>query len=232
MTDGHDVSARSAEAHAGAAPQHAPKDSGAQRRGKRASFWRQLPLLLLLIVVWVLLWDTISWLSIIGGIVLAVLVVRVFHLPAVELGGRVNVPRLVWFLVRQAAQMFGASLQVAWQAFDWRSTPRNAIIAVPLHTTSDLILTWTGQAVSLIPGSIIVEADREEGRLYLHTLNTATPEALERVRRGVLDTEEAIVLALGSPEEVRIVRAERAARRAADPGRRSAASGRSGGKDA
>lgn len=220
MTDGQDVSAREAETHADAAPQ----GTGVQRRAKRASIWRQLPLLLLLIVVWVLLWDTISWLSVIGGIVLAVIVVRVFHLPAVELGGRVNAPRLLWFLIRQAAQMFGASLQVAWQALDWRSVPRNAIIAVPLHTTSDLILTWTAQAVSLIPGSIIIEADREEGRLYLHTLNAASPEALEKVRRNVLGTEEAIVLALGSPEEVRIVRAERMAR--------AAGSGRSGGKDA
>lgn len=204
-----------AESHAAAAPQSAGKGGA-----KRASLWRQLPLLLVLIVVWVLLWDTIGWLSLLGGVLLAIFVVRVFHLPAVELGGRVNLPRLVWFLLRQAGQMFGASLQVAWQAVDLRSNPRNAIIAVPLHTTSDLILTWTGQAVSLIPGSIIVEADREEGKLYLHTLNTSDPDDLDRVRRGVLATEEAIVLALGSPEEVRIVREERAARKAAKGAKR------------
>lgn len=209
-------SVNDAGVHAEAAPQSVSE--GDQTRSKRASLWRQLPLLLVLIVVWVLLWDSVEPLSVLGGVVLAVIVVRVFHLPAVELSGRVNLPRLVWFLLRQAGQMFGASMQVAWQALDWRSVPRNAVIAVSLHTTSDLILTWTGQAVSLIPGSIIIEADREEGKLYLHTLNTSDPEDLEKVRRGVLATEEAIVLALGSAEEVRIVRAERQARRAARKG--------------
>jgi multicomponent Na+:H+ antiporter subunit E len=49
------------------------------------------PLLVWLVLVWVFLWETLSWGNIIAGAVLALVVTRVFHLPSVELSGRFNI---------------------------------------------------------------------------------------------------------------------------------------------
>jgi multicomponent Na+:H+ antiporter subunit E len=181
-------------------------------RGVRGSIWRQVPLLLWLVVLWTLLWDRVSALSIVTGVLLALLVTRVFYLPPVELPGRVNPLGVLAFLVRFVFDLVRASFQVAWLALDPRSVPTSSIVAVQLSTKSDLSLTLTALAVSLVPGSLVVEADRQDDILYLHVLGTETPDDVERARADVLAVEERIVRAIGSRDDVRRVNDSRAAR--------------------
>jgi len=180
--------------------------------GVRGSIWRQVPLLVWLVVLWLFLWDQVSVLSIVTGLVLALLVTRVFYLPPVELPDRVNPLGVLLFLVRFIVDLVRASFQVAWMAVDPRRVPTSSIIAVQLSTKSDLSLTLTALAVSLVPGSLIVEADRQDDILYLHALGTETPEDVEQVRAGVLAVEERIVRAIGSRDDVRRVNLSRAER--------------------
>jgi len=180
--------------------------------GVRGSIWRQVPLLVWLVVLWLFLWDQVSVLSIVTGLVLALLVTRVFYLPPVELPDRVNPLGVLLFLVRFIADLVRASFQVAWMAINPRRVPTSSIIAVQLSTKSDLSLTLTALAVSLVPGSLIVEADRQDDILYLHALGTETPDDVEQVRAGVLAVEERIVRAIGSRDDVRRVNLSRAER--------------------
>ncbi|MDN4641909.1 Na+/H+ antiporter subunit E [Agreia sp. PsM10] len=180
--------------------------------GVRGSIWRQVPLLVWLVVLWLFLWDQVSVLSIVTGLVLALLVTRVFYLPPVELPDRVNPLGVLLFIVRFIVDLVRASFQVAWMAIDPRRVPTSSIIAVQLSTKSDLSLTLTALAVSLVPGSLIVEADRQDDILYLHALGTETPEDVEQVRAGVLAVEERIVRAIGSRDDVRRVNLSRAER--------------------
>ena len=178
----------------------------------KGSIWRQVPLLVWLVVLWLFLWDQVSVLSIVTGLVLALLVTRVFYLPPVELPDRVNPLGVLLFIVRFIVDLVRASFQVAWMAIDPRRVPTSSIIAVQLSTKSDLSLTLTALAVSLVPGSLIVEADRQDDILYLHALGTETPEDVEKVRAGVLAVEERIVRAIGSRDDVRRVNLSRAER--------------------
>ena len=50
----------------------------------------------------------------------------------------------------------------------------NSIIAVQLLTRSDLVTTLTAEAISVVPGTVVVDIDRERGLLYLHALGTRT----------------------------------------------------------
>jgi multicomponent Na+:H+ antiporter subunit E len=181
-------------------------------RGVRGSIWRQVPLLLWLVVLWTFLWDQVSVLSIITGLVLALLVTRVFYLPPVELPDRVNPLGVIIFLARFLFDLVRASFQVAWLAVDPRGVPTSSIIAVQLSTKSDLSLTLTALAVSLVPGSLIVEADRQDDILYLHSLGTENLSDVEQVRANVLAVEERIVRAIGSRDDVRRVNHSRAER--------------------
>jgi multicomponent Na+:H+ antiporter subunit E len=106
-----------------------------------------------------------------------------------------------------------ASFQVAFAAMNPRWQPMNAIIAVQLHTRSDLVTTLTAEAISVVPGTLVVDIDRERGLLYLHALGTNTDADLERVRRAVLGVEGRIVLAMGTAAEAASVREERRADR-------------------
>jgi multicomponent Na+:H+ antiporter subunit E len=180
------------------------------------SVWRQLPLLVALVVLWVFLWDQVTVLTVVTGVLLAVGVTRVLYLPPVLLSGRFNVWRGLLLGLRMTYDVAIASLQVAALALNPRWQPMNSIIAVQLLTRSDLVTTLTAEAISVVPGTVVVDIDRERGLLYLHALGTRTHADIDRVRRDVLGTEERIVLAIGTREQAASVRHARRERRHTD----------------
>ena len=183
------------------------------------SVWRQLPLLIGLVALWLFLWDHVDTLTVVTGVILAIAVTRMLYLPPVLLSGRFNPWRGLLLGLRMMFDVVVASLQVAFLAVNPRWKPMNSIIAVQLLTRSDLVTTLTAEAISVVPGTVVVDIDRERGLLYLHALGTRTEADIERTRRGVLGTEERIVLAIGTHAQAVAVRKEQRARRAAEKGR-------------
>jgi len=183
------------------------------------SVWRQLPLLIGLVALWLCLWDPVDTLTGLPVVILAIAVTRVLYLPPVLLSGRFNPWRGLLLGLRMMFDVVVASLQVAFLAVNPRWKPMNSIIAVQLLTRSDLVTTLTAEAISVVPGTVVVDIDRERGLLYLHALGTRTEADIERTRRGVLGTEERIVLAIGTHAQAVAVRKEQRARRAAEKGR-------------
>jgi multicomponent Na+:H+ antiporter subunit E len=172
----------------------------------RRRFWHQLPLIVALVALWMLLWGSLSWLALLSGVLVAVAVTRIFYLPAVELSGRFDP---LWFLAfagRFAVELVTASFQVAWQAVRPRPLGRTAVIAVDLVSLTDIITTATAIAVSLIPGSVVIDVDRERSILYLHVLAVDDDGQLERQRQRVLSVERSLIRAFGSRDELELVR--------------------------
>jgi len=174
----------------------------APRQGLRWRIWQQLPLIIGLVVLWMLLWGSVTWLSLITGILIAVAITRLFYLPPVELSGRFNVGWFLVFLGRFLADLVVASFQVAFQALRRRKVTRNAVLAVDLETRSDFIMTAVAIAISLIPGSLVVEVDRQRSILYLHVLGVPDLDAVDVVRAKVLSVERQLVRAFGSKDDV------------------------------
>ena len=56
--------------------------------------------------------------------------------------------------------------------------------------------------ISLVPGSLVVEADRLRSTLYVHAIDTNNPEDVERAKQTVLTAERRIVRVIGSREDV------------------------------
>jgi multicomponent Na+:H+ antiporter subunit E len=191
--------------------------AAATARGEKKAFltllWRQLPFFLWLIALWMMLWGQFTWTSFLTGLVAAVFVTRVFRLPPVELSGRVNVWFGAGFVVEFLAALVGGSLTVAAQVLDFRRQPGTAIIAVPLVTDDDLIMTHTAVTASLIPGSLIVDSDRDRRILYLHVIGVRSEADVVRQRDRVQRWERRIVMAVGSRAQVAAVRADAASRR-------------------
>ncbi|KZE89677.1 Na+/H+ antiporter subunit E [Microbacterium sp. TNHR37B] len=184
--------------------------------------WRQLPFFVWLVALWMLLWGQFTVLAALTGVVVAVFVTRVFRLPAVELSGRVNLWWGLIFIGEFLLALIRGSLTVAFQVLDWRRQPGTAIIAVPLVTDDDLIMTHVAVTASLIPGSLIVDIDRDRRVLYLHVIGVRDLEQVEQQRRSVQHWEERLVRVVGSRAQLQTVRDVQAARReTAGAGRRT-----------
>ncbi|ACQ82057.1 Multisubunit Na+/H+ antiporter MnhE subunit [Beutenbergia cavernae DSM 12333] len=181
----------------GRTPSPYPRPPARDRRLLRTR-WAHI---LWLTLVWILLWGDLTLANVLAGALIAVIVTRVLPLPAVEFSGRVYLPGLLVLLGRFTVDVVVASAQVASVALR-RHEPRGAVIRVPLLSRSDLYLTLTAELCSLVPGSIIVEAHRVTGTLYVHVLDAAAAGGLEAARATVLGQERRVLYALASDEEI------------------------------
>lgn len=172
-----------------------------------SAIWRQLPFFIWLVALWMLLWAQFTVLSLLTGIVVAVFVTRIFRLPPVELSGRVDPWWGFVFVSEFLLAVVRGSLLVAWQVVNPRRYPGTAIIGVPLVTDDDLIMSHVGVTASLIPGSLIVDVDRDRRILYLHIIGVRTAADVEAQRRAVMHWEMRIVRAVGSRAQVAAIRA-------------------------
>lgn len=178
----------------------------AARRDVLREMLVQVPLVVALVALWALLWGSVSWLTLLTGALVAFAVTRFFYLPPVALSGRINPLALAHFLATFALDLFLASFQVAYQALNPRWDPHPSIVAVQLRTSSDLILTLTSISVSLVPGTLVVDVDREHSILYLHALSTRSKDDIPKVREHTLAYERRIAVALGTRDDVLAVR--------------------------
>ncbi len=185
-------------------------DSRQSPRRIAAQAWRQLPFFVWLVALWMLLWGQFTVVAFLTGVAAAVVVTRVFRLPPVELSGRVNLWWGLVFVLEFLVALVRGSLTVAWQVFDFRRQPGAAVIAVPLRVDDDLIMTHTAVTASLIPGSLIIDADRDRRILYLHIIGVRSDQDVEHQRESILLWEERIVRAVGSHAQIDRVAAAKA----------------------
>lgn len=178
------------------------------KRAIARDIWLQLPFLAWLIVLWMLVWNQFTVLSFLTGFVVAVFVTRVFRLPTIELSGRVNIWYGFLFIVQFLWAILLGAVAVTIQVFDFRRQPGAAIVGVPLRYSDDMIMTHVSVTASLIPGSLVVETDRDRGILYLHIIGVRDLDGVERQRAEVLRWERRIVRALGSPAQYRALKAD------------------------
>ena len=162
----------------------------------------QLPLLAALVLVWNLLWGTWSWANLLSGVAVAVAVTWLLPLPPVTGGAGFHPAAVLRYLVRFATDLATSSAEVAWSALRPRGLSSGAIISVPLRTDSDLLLTMVTESLCLVPGSIVIDLDREARTVALHLLSVGDLAEVERQRAEVLATEERVVRAFGSAADI------------------------------
>jgi multicomponent Na+:H+ antiporter subunit E len=153
-------------------------------------------------VVWVLLWGDLSIANLVAGALLGLLIGLVFPLPAIPGAGRFRPFGLLRLVLALVIDLVRSSVAVMITVLRFGHRPRNAIVAVGLRTRHDLYLTQTAELVSLVPGTLVVEARRSTGTLYVHVLDVRGPGDVERARRIVLEAEAQVIRAFGTRAEV------------------------------
>ena len=152
---------------------------------------RRLVLMVWLTAVWVTLWESVTWANVLGGLVVASVVMSMIPPrhpdPGVGLRPVAAVKLLLYFLWELAE----ASAIVAWEV----ATPRIRINAavVSVRLTSDVagIITSVASMVSLTPGTVTLEVDEETSTLFIHVLHLRslelTRESVRRLERLTLE---------------------------------------------
>lgn len=175
----------------------------AEQRGGAPARWArfrglQVGVVAWLTLVWVALWGSLSPITVVGGVAVATVVCVAFPLPPLRMSIRVRPLRLVWLVLHFLGDVVVASVEVAWKTLQLHHQPRNAVIEVDLRTHSDFVLTIVAEMVSLVPGSLVVEARRSTHTLFLHVLDARDLAGVEKMRAQVFALERRVVLALGT----------------------------------
>lgn len=178
-------------------------DTAADTRPSRFTQW---PVLLFMVLLWCALWQDFSPGVMATGLVFSLAVKRLFPLPPVQFPGRFHPWWILMFTLRFLKDVAVASVAVSVVVLTRPRRSRHSIVEVRLRSHDDLIVTLTSHALALVPGSIVLDVDRATTTLYMHCLDASGDAALDRIRRNALDTEAGIICAIGSAEDLALVR--------------------------
>ncbi|CAN5801582.1 hypothetical protein BH24ACT3_BH24ACT3_07440 [soil metagenome] len=153
-----------------------------------------------LVVIWVALWGSVTVTNVLGGLAAAAVLLAVFPVgthaaPAYA----VRPVAAARFVAHFTTKLLEANLILAWEIVTPRNRINEGIVAVPMASCSDGIVTLAANAIGLTPGTITIEVDAEPTVLYVHVLHL---HDLEQTRRDLLHLAALIIRAFGSPAAV------------------------------
>lgn len=151
--------------------------------------------LVALVLVWMALWGSASLIVILIGALVSVLILLLFPLPTMHFRFGFHPGRALVLIARFLWDVVVASVHVAWLAVRPR-LPESTVTQVQLASDSDLLEALTGMAVSLVPGSLIIDADSGSRTLTIHVLDAAHQSEADFAAQ-VLAQEDRIRRALG-----------------------------------
>ena len=135
-----------------------------------------------LILVWVLLWGSVSAANLLSGLAIALVVTLWLPLPPVPVEGRLRPLPLLRLIVTVAYSLVVSSVQVAALALR-PAPPLSAIIRARLAVKSDLVLALAVNILNLTPGTIVLEIDQARRMIYVHVLDVGSDREMKRFHR-------------------------------------------------
>lgn len=164
-------------------------------------FLRVSGMVVWLTVLWLMLWDTLSFANVASGLVVALAVLSFARLPRLrtvdsDQRARVNPFATAWLVVFVLYKLVEANVILAWEIVTPRDKIHTGVIAVPLRTQSETSMMIVANVITLTPGTVTIEVVGSPPVLYVHVLHLSE---IDQVRRDVLHLEALAVKAFGSP---------------------------------
>jgi multicomponent Na+:H+ antiporter subunit E len=163
----------------------------------------RLPRVVWLVVVWVLLWGTFTPLTVLGGVLVAVAVTLVLPMPPASERLPVRPLRFVGLVGYLVYDLVVSTVEVSWHTLRHGPGARGAIVEAPLHSGSDRVVTVMAAALSLSPGTAVLEIDQERGAWFVYALGPRDAAGVGRARRRIADMQRRVLAAFGSAEDIR-----------------------------
>jgi multicomponent Na+:H+ antiporter subunit E len=159
-----------------------------------------------LAAVWVALWGRAGVATVLTGAAVGVLLVAVFPVGGERpVRARIRPLRLARFVGYFVVKLVEANAVVAWEVL----TPslqrvNEGIVAIPLGRQPRVTVTILANAITLTPGTLVVDIRSDPKTFYVHVLHL---RSIDAVRRSVLYLEWLLVRAIGTDQSLRDVEA-------------------------
>jgi multicomponent Na+:H+ antiporter subunit E len=160
-------------------------------------------LLFWLMLVWILLWGTVSAANITSGLAIALIITLLLPLPLVPIEGRVHPLSLMRLIGLVAWYLVVSSVQLAWLAIKPGPPPLSAVLRAPLAIKSDLVLALAVNIINLTPGTIVLEIDQVRRMIYVHVIDVGSDRAVNRFYRQITQIERLLVASFEREEHWR-----------------------------
>ena len=142
---------------------------------------RRFLVVVVLVAAWCALWGTVSVANILSGTLVAV-AANLFAGVDRNAGGVRLVPLLhfVWLVV---VDLVVSTVQVAWEILTPTDYTDEAVIAVDTDIAARSHFLMLVVAITVTPGTAVIDSDADTGRLYLHVLHAEkAPDIVEHVQ--------------------------------------------------
>lgn len=148
-----------------------------------------------LTILWIVVFRELSILIILSGLVVAVGVQWIFPMPRVGTQWRIRFLPLLRLIVRFLWDAAVSGVQVAWIVLSGKHV-KTGIVRVDVHSCDPVHMTILSALTSLVPGTIVVNIDKTQGRMYLHVLDLDAAGGRQGVREATKKQEERILRAV------------------------------------
>jgi multicomponent Na+:H+ antiporter subunit E len=156
-----------------------------------------------LILVWILLWGTVSAANILSGLTIALIITLLLPLPTVPIEGRVHPLSLLRLVLVVAGYLVLSSFQLAWLAVKPGPPPLSAVLRAHLAIKSDLVLALAVNIINLTPGTIVLEIDQVRRMVYIHVIDVGSERSVNRFYRQVAQIERLLIRSFERDEDWR-----------------------------
>ena len=163
----------------------------------------RIGVLLWLTIVYIALWGDLSVANLLAGLTVGTLIMVVLPLPRIPVSGRLHPLSLAELIVVASYYAIESSLQIAWFAIRPAPPPVSGVLRVYLSTRSDLVLVLCTDVLNLIPGTIVLEIDRQRCIVYVHVLDVSSAAAVDKFYRTTRQVERLLIEAFERPTEWR-----------------------------
>lgn len=154
-----------------------------------------------LMAVWIAIFSSVSWLILLSGFLLALLVQVVFPMPNSRgiwhfrpLYATTLVLRFVWDLVKAGTQVAGLVLS--------NGTHQDGIVECRLRSGNPVYMTIVAAMCSMIPGTVVLKVDPASKTMYLHCLDLPGQGGAAGVRDATERQEKRVLLAFATNRAV------------------------------
>ena len=148
------------------------------RANVRALFTpRRLLILAMLVVAWCALWGSVSVANVLSGTLVAVAATLFSGVD--RNAGAIRIGPLLHFLWLVVVDLVVSTVQVAWEILTPTDYTDEAIIAVDTDIDSRSHFLMLVVAITVTPGTAVIDSDADTGRLYLHVLHAENAAEIE-----------------------------------------------------
>jgi len=156
---------------------------------------RRWPTIVALVAMWTALWERLSWANLISGTLVACAVVLVARKASPRPVQNVRIGPALRYLATFAKLLVVANYQVV-VAVLWPGRIKPGIVAMPLRHLSDAVVTLVANSITLTPGTMTLETERDGDTaiLYVHAIDLSDAEA---VRNDIRLLERQAIAAFG-----------------------------------